>query len=136
MEKRTQTMVSCGVLRSPHCSPLTLLHACCRRLLTEEQKRLYTKVAQYCNRSTDLIPMSFVLGMGPSPASLLWGCPHCPSWLGAGGVLGVTLSSWSHSCPRGYQWDVHPPTPTHPTMPTDHVSQCHILWVLEHLQGW
>ncbi|NXL62826.1 BEST4 protein, partial [Chordeiles acutipennis] len=33
-----------------------------RRLLTEEQKRLYTKVAQYCNRSTDLIPMSFVLG--------------------------------------------------------------------------
>ncbi|KAF1480522.1 Bestrophin-4, partial [Megadyptes antipodes antipodes] len=33
-----------------------------RRLLTEEQKSLYTKVAQYCNRSTDLIPMSFVLG--------------------------------------------------------------------------
>ncbi|KAK2543354.1 Best4 [Columba livia] len=33
-----------------------------RRLLTEEQKRLYTKVAQYCNRSTDLIPLSFVLG--------------------------------------------------------------------------
>ncbi|NXC76012.1 BEST4 protein, partial [Anhinga anhinga] len=33
-----------------------------RQLLTEEQKRLYTKVAQYCNRSTDLIPMSFVLG--------------------------------------------------------------------------
>ncbi|KAF1676874.1 BEST4 protein, partial [Pygoscelis papua] len=33
-----------------------------RRLVTEEQKRLYTKVAQYCNRSTDLIPMSFVLG--------------------------------------------------------------------------
>ncbi|NXW27876.1 BEST4 protein, partial [Phaetusa simplex] len=31
-------------------------------LLTEEQKRLYTKVAQSCNRSTDLIPMSFVLG--------------------------------------------------------------------------
>ncbi|XP_054068095.1 bestrophin-4 [Rissa tridactyla] len=33
-----------------------------RQLLTEEQKRIYTKVAQYCNRSTDLIPMSFVLG--------------------------------------------------------------------------
>ncbi|XP_030429458.1 bestrophin-4-like [Gopherus evgoodei] len=33
-----------------------------RRLLTEEQKRVYVKVAQYCNRSTDLIPMSFVLG--------------------------------------------------------------------------
>ncbi|XP_059678060.1 bestrophin-4 [Gavia stellata] len=33
-----------------------------RWLLTKEQKRLYTKVAQYCNRSTDLIPMSFVLG--------------------------------------------------------------------------
>ncbi|KAM6415382.1 LOW QUALITY PROTEIN: bestrophin-4 [Rhynochetos jubatus] len=31
-------------------------------LLTKEQKRLYPKVAQYCNRSTDLIPMSFVLG--------------------------------------------------------------------------
>ncbi|KAM6128718.1 LOW QUALITY PROTEIN: bestrophin-4 [Phoenicopterus ruber ruber] len=31
-------------------------------LLTEEQKRLYTKVAQYRNHSTDIIPMSFVLG--------------------------------------------------------------------------
>ncbi|NXW25737.1 BEST4 protein, partial [Circaetus pectoralis] len=39
-----------------------LLSLVYRRLLTEEQKRLYTKVAQYCNRSTDLIPMSFVLG--------------------------------------------------------------------------
>ncbi|NXJ73660.1 BEST4 protein, partial [Trogon melanurus] len=39
-----------------------LLSLIYRRLLTEEQKRLYTKVAQYCNRSTDLIPMSFVLG--------------------------------------------------------------------------
>ena len=39
-----------------------LLSIVYRRLLTEEQKRLYTKVAQYCNRSTDLIPMSFVLG--------------------------------------------------------------------------
>ncbi|XP_035393786.1 bestrophin-4 [Cygnus atratus] len=39
-----------------------LLSVVYRRLLTEEQKRLYTKVAQYCNRSTDLIPMSFVLG--------------------------------------------------------------------------
>ncbi|NWH78267.1 BEST4 protein, partial [Piaya cayana] len=38
---------------------LSLLYRC---LLTEEQKRLYTKVAQYCNRSTDLIPLSFVLG--------------------------------------------------------------------------
>ena len=28
------------------------------------------------------------------------------------------------------------PIPTHPTMPTDHVSQCHIYTVLEHLQGW
>ncbi|NXA31459.1 BEST4 protein, partial [Eudromia elegans] len=33
-----------------------------RYLLSEEQKRLYTKLAQYCNRSTDLIPISFVLG--------------------------------------------------------------------------
>ncbi|XP_065602446.1 bestrophin-4 [Cyrtonyx montezumae] len=39
-----------------------LLSIIYRTLLTEEQKRLYTKVAQYCNRSTDLIPMSFVLG--------------------------------------------------------------------------
>ncbi|NXL87677.1 BEST4 protein, partial [Alectura lathami] len=39
-----------------------LLSVVYRQLLTEEQKRLYTKVAQYCNRSTDLIPMSFVLG--------------------------------------------------------------------------
>ncbi|NXA51253.1 BEST4 protein, partial [Nothocercus julius] len=38
---------------------LSLVYRC---LLTEEQKRLYTKVAQYCNRSTDLIPISFVLG--------------------------------------------------------------------------
>ncbi|XP_069718262.1 bestrophin-4 [Phaenicophaeus curvirostris] len=38
---------------------LSLVYRC---LLTEEQKRLYTKVAQYCNRSTDLIPLSFVLG--------------------------------------------------------------------------
>jgi len=27
------------------------------------------------------------------------------------------------------------PTPTHPTMPTDYVPQCHISTVLEHLQG-
>ncbi|NWH67878.1 BEST4 protein, partial [Geococcyx californianus] len=33
-----------------------------RQLLTEDQKRLFTKVAQYCNHSTDLIPISFVLG--------------------------------------------------------------------------
>uniref|UniRef100_A0A8B9N824 Bestrophin homolog n=1 Tax=Accipiter nisus TaxID=211598 RepID=A0A8B9N824_9AVES len=39
-----------------------LLSLVYRWLLTKEQKRLYTKVAQYCNRSTDLIPMSFVLG--------------------------------------------------------------------------
>ncbi|XP_010221386.1 PREDICTED: bestrophin-4 [Tinamus guttatus] len=38
---------------------LSLVYRC---LLTAEQKRLYTKVAQYCNRSTDLIPISFVLG--------------------------------------------------------------------------
>ncbi|NWI28922.1 BEST4 protein, partial [Sula dactylatra] len=39
-----------------------LLSLVYRRLLTKEQKHLYTEVAQYCNRSTDLIPMSFVLG--------------------------------------------------------------------------
>lgn len=58
---------------------MTLLRARCRRLLTEEQKRLYAKVAQYCNRSTDLIPISFVLGTGPSPApSQLGDAPSCP----------------------------------------------------------
>ncbi|XP_074859158.1 bestrophin-4 [Carettochelys insculpta] len=40
----------------------TTLSLTYRRLLTEEQKRTYAKVAQYCNRSTDFIPMSFVLG--------------------------------------------------------------------------
>ncbi|XP_053100018.1 bestrophin-4 [Hemicordylus capensis] len=33
-----------------------------RYLLNAGQKRLFAKVAQYCNRSTDLIPLSFVLG--------------------------------------------------------------------------
>ncbi|NWQ91153.1 BEST4 protein, partial [Burhinus bistriatus] len=40
----------------------TMLSLVYWQLLTEEQKCLYSKVAQYCNRSTDLIPMSFVLG--------------------------------------------------------------------------
>ncbi|KYO46426.1 hypothetical protein Y1Q_0006536 [Alligator mississippiensis] len=40
----------------------TTLSLVYRRLLSEEQKRLFTKVAQYCDRSTDLIPLSFVLG--------------------------------------------------------------------------
>ncbi|XP_060087715.1 bestrophin-4 isoform X3 [Heteronotia binoei] len=33
-----------------------------RHFLNEKQKHLFSKVAQYCNRSTDLIPLSFVLG--------------------------------------------------------------------------
>ncbi|XP_072505316.1 bestrophin-4 isoform X2 [Notamacropus eugenii] len=33
-----------------------------RNLLSQEQKLIYAKVARYCNRSADLIPMSFVLG--------------------------------------------------------------------------
>ncbi|XP_044528717.1 bestrophin-4 [Gracilinanus agilis] len=33
-----------------------------RKLLSQEQKRIYAQVARYCNRSADLIPMSFVLG--------------------------------------------------------------------------
>ncbi|XP_068948822.1 bestrophin-4-like [Petaurus breviceps papuanus] len=33
-----------------------------RNLLSQEQKRIYAQVAKYCNRSADLIPMSFVLG--------------------------------------------------------------------------
>ena len=26
--------------------------------------------------------------------------------------------------------------PPHPTVPTDHIPQCHISMALEHLQGW
>ncbi|XP_078529611.1 bestrophin-4 [Lissotriton helveticus] len=33
-----------------------------RFLLCEEQKKMFEKVSLYCNRSTDLIPISFVLG--------------------------------------------------------------------------
>ncbi|XP_029473523.1 bestrophin-4 [Rhinatrema bivittatum] len=40
----------------------TLLSLTYRCFLTEDQRRLYEMVALYCNRSTDLIPMSFVLG--------------------------------------------------------------------------
>jgi len=82
----------------PHHSPLTPPRVHCRRLLTEEQKRLYTKVAQYCNRSTDLIPMSFVLGTEPSPEPESWG-PLLPPALVAGGC--------PTACPD--------PTPKHPS---------------------
>ncbi|XP_043941270.1 bestrophin-4 [Protopterus annectens] len=40
----------------------TILSITYRRFLTEDQKRLFEKVAVYCNSYTDLIPMSFVLG--------------------------------------------------------------------------
>ncbi|OBS83241.1 hypothetical protein A6R68_22778 [Neotoma lepida] len=33
-----------------------------RLWLTQEQKHIYAQVARYCNRSADLIPLSFVLG--------------------------------------------------------------------------
>ncbi|XP_069843184.1 bestrophin-4 [Dipodomys merriami] len=33
-----------------------------RLLLTQEQKHVYAQVARYCNRSAELIPLSFVLG--------------------------------------------------------------------------
>ena len=36
-----------------------------RLLLTQEQKHIYAQVARYCNRSADLIPLSFVLGEAP-----------------------------------------------------------------------
>lgn len=36
-----------------------------RLLLTQEQKHIYAQVARYCNRSADLIPLSFVLGEDP-----------------------------------------------------------------------
>uniref|UniRef100_H0WV80 Bestrophin n=1 Tax=Otolemur garnettii TaxID=30611 RepID=H0WV80_OTOGA len=39
-----------------------LLSITYRLLLTQEQKHVYAQVARYCNRSADLIPLSFVLG--------------------------------------------------------------------------
>lgn len=43
---------------------------CPRLLLTQEQKHIYAQVARYCNRSADLIPLSFVLGEAPFLFSL------------------------------------------------------------------
>ena len=37
---------------------------------------------------------------------------------------------------QNWGWKRLPRSPTHPTMPTDHVPKCHISTVLEHLQGW
>ncbi|XP_027979181.1 bestrophin-4 [Eumetopias jubatus] len=39
-----------------------LLSIIYRLLLTQEQRHVYAQVARYCNRSADLIPLSFVLG--------------------------------------------------------------------------
>ncbi|XP_036112657.1 bestrophin-4 [Molossus molossus] len=39
-----------------------LLSITYRLLLTPEQRHVYAQVARYCNRSADLIPLSFVLG--------------------------------------------------------------------------
>ncbi|XP_032458305.1 bestrophin-4 [Phocoena sinus] len=39
-----------------------LLSITYRLLLTQEQRYVYAQVARYCNRSADLIPLSFVLG--------------------------------------------------------------------------
>ncbi|XP_007951283.1 bestrophin-4 [Orycteropus afer afer] len=39
-----------------------LLSITYRLLLTQEQRHVYAQVARYCNRSADLIPLSFVLG--------------------------------------------------------------------------
>ncbi|XP_004699750.1 bestrophin-4 [Echinops telfairi] len=39
-----------------------LLSITYRLLLTQAQKHVYAQVARYCNRSADLIPLSFVLG--------------------------------------------------------------------------
>uniref|UniRef100_A0A8D0UEP8 Bestrophin n=1 Tax=Sus scrofa TaxID=9823 RepID=A0A8D0UEP8_PIG len=39
-----------------------LLSITYRLLLTQEQRQVYAQVARYCNRSADLIPLSFVLG--------------------------------------------------------------------------
>ncbi|EPQ17075.1 Bestrophin-4 [Myotis brandtii] len=39
-----------------------LLSITYRLLLTQEQRLVYAQVARYCNRSADLIPLSFVLG--------------------------------------------------------------------------
>ncbi|XP_032744351.1 bestrophin-4 [Rattus rattus] len=44
------------------CALYATLNITYRLLLTQEQKRIYAQVARYCNRSADLIPLSFVLG--------------------------------------------------------------------------
>lgn len=44
-----------------------------RLLLSQAQRHVYAQVARYCNRSADLIPLSFVLG--EAPASSPWHLP-------------------------------------------------------------
>lgn len=44
------------------------------------------------------------------------------------------LESWNREGWKGPP-KLPSPTPTHSTMTTDHVPQCHIFTVLEHLQG-
>ncbi|KAM6343174.1 bestrophin-4-like [Alca torda] len=111
------------------------------QLLTKEQKRLYTEVAQYCNRSMDLTPVLFVLRKGhltykrwlscplpPAPrAGKSWGHSHLRPW---GGQLKgkhnmcfiswpqrnlSPLETWHLSC-RG----LVPTSTRHPVTPSPH----------------
>ncbi|XP_037673050.1 bestrophin-4 [Choloepus didactylus] len=49
-----------------------LLSITYRVLLTQEQRHVYAQVARYCNRSADLIPLSFVLGFYVSMVVNRW----------------------------------------------------------------
>ncbi|NXV98712.1 BEST4 protein, partial [Fregetta grallaria] len=59
-----------------------------RRLLTEEQKRLGGKGGGYCNRSTDLIPMSFGGGFWGGLGGDRWWAQYTSIPLPDGGVWG------------------------------------------------
>lgn len=50
----------------------TIISLMYRRLLSEEQKTLFEKTAMYCNRYTDRIPLSFVLGFYVSLVVSRW----------------------------------------------------------------
>lgn len=52
-----------AMLQSPSDSLVLFFGSLPRHLLNEEQKDYFAKVAEYCKSSTELIPLSFVLGM-------------------------------------------------------------------------
>ena len=70
--------------------------------------------------------------LGTSCFSHTGGLAHVlVSWLLFNFECKFTIESWNHGWRRALRF----PSPTHPTMPIDHVPQCHISMVLEHLHG-